>query len=485
MIRGAGLAEVVFALTLIATFVAAVLARRHSALDHGDELAGHRLNRWLIGLSAGTTANSGFIVTAAVGLGYTYGLKWVLLPVSWLLGDLIFWYFFPSRINQMGHDSHATTLSELLRDRLSGPLAPAIAVLSALVILTCLSGYTSAQWLAGQKFLAGAFGLPDYIALSLFALLIIVYSSIGGFRGSIYTDTLQAFIRIIGTIIALTVVTWFAMSDASSFSQHIAEAGDSFLNPFPGGTIPTVFGFVAGFAAAAIGFGLGQPQIISRYLAGSSPKETRSAWWIYMGFVQFTWIAMTVFGMILRGVMPAIPDPETGLSVFFQQNAGAVATGIIVADVFATIAATSNGLLIAMAQAANHDLLPRLFGSRSVTIPLAATTLVIGAITMVVSVLIHGSVLTVALSSVSMMGAGLAGPVMIKVLRWPHTGASLLISICTGLGAAAIWRYSGMSGFFNEAGVGIAAGLIANWLTIRSRSIYLLAPATSTARKGK
>ncbi|MGP0104051.1 sodium:solute symporter family transporter [Rhodoblastus sp.] len=469
MIPNITVAEAVFLITLAATFGAAFLARRHAANDGSGGLAEIKLNRWLVGLSAGTTANSGFIVTGAVGLGYAYGLQWVLLPLSWLLGDLVFWYFFPARINRFGRDSRATTLSQMLVHGLSGRAASAVGVLCALVILFCLAGYTSAQWLAGQKFLSGAFDLPDWVALGIFALLIIAYSSIGGFRGSVYTDALQAVIRIIGTIIALGAVTWFAVTDSATFWRNMASAGDGFLNIFPGGIVTTV-GFVAGFAAAAIGFGLGQPQIVSRYLAGSSPTETRSAWWIYVGFVQSTWIAMTVFGLVLRGVMPGIADPETGLSVFFQKNIGAVLTGLIVADVFATIAATSNGLLIAMSQAVTHDLLPKLFGKSDFRIPPSVTTLVIGLTTMLLSISLHGSVVSVALSSISLIGAGLAAAVMIKVMNWRHSAASLLGAIATGVCSAILWKQFGMSGYFNEAGIGMTVGLAANFL-ISQRAI--------------
>lgn len=135
----------IFLITLAATFGAAFLARRHSTKDTDHGLAEIKLNRWLVALSAGTTANSGFIVTAAVGLGYTYGLQWILLPLSWLLGDLLFWYVFPARINNLGRESQATTLSELLTHKLSGRAASAVAVLCALVILVCLAGYISAQ----------------------------------------------------------------------------------------------------------------------------------------------------------------------------------------------------------------------------------------------------------------------------------------------------------------------------------------------------
>lgn len=451
-----------------------MLARRHSARKGDDGLAGRNFNRWLVGLSAGTTANSGFIVTAAVGLGYTYGLQWMMLPIAWLLGDLIFWHLFPARINAFGHASQATTLSEMLRVGLDGPMAKVVSVLTALVIVVCLAGYTSAQWLAGEKFLTGAFNLPDHMALVLFAAMIIAYSGIGGFRGSIYTDTLQAVIRVAGTIIALVAIAIFIANEPVSFSRNIAAAGVSFLNPFPSGVLAGI-GFVCGFAAAAIGFGLGQPQIISRYLAGSSPAETQSAKWIYIGFVQFTWVSMTGFGILLRGVMPDLADPEAGLSIFFQSNVNAVATGIIVADIFATIAATSNGILIAMSQAVIHDLLPKRFSQHGRPASFAVVTVSIGILTMLISTTLDSSVVSLALSSVSLMGAGLAPAVIIKLMRWNHTSTSIVYTISIGIASAIAWKYSGMGGYFNEAGIGMLCGLFINLLFSYKRELYSVA----------
>ncbi|NJO12548.1 MAG: hypothetical protein HC872_02775 [Gammaproteobacteria bacterium] len=337
----------VFSLTLAATFAAALLARRHASLHDHNELTSRTLNKWLLGLSAGATANSGFVVTGAVGLGYVQGLQWIMLPLSWLLGDLIFWKWFPSRINNYGRSCRARTLPEMLTNDLprNSTLRPLIGIASAILILICLTGYATAQWIAGQKFLAGAFGWSGSAALAGFSLSIVAYSTIGGFRGSIYTDVLQAGIRIVGTSVALAIVVVVALEDSVAFRSNIAAAGPDFLNLLPGGTLLASIAFIGGFAAAAVGFGLGQPQIITRYLAGSTPAETQSAIWIYNGFVQFTWIAMTLFGTLLRGVMPQVSDPESGLSEFFMKNVNPLLAGIIIADVFATIAATANALL--------------------------------------------------------------------------------------------------------------------------------------------
>jgi sodium/proline symporter len=455
-------AEAVFLATLAATFFAAILARRHAGgtADHG--LAQRSLNRWLVGLSAGTTANSGFIVTGAVGLGYAYGMQWMFLPLSWLLGDLVFWHFFPARLNAYGRESGATTLSELITHGLQGRGARVVAVISACVIVACLVGYTAAQWLAGQKFLTGAFRLPEVAALALFGVTIVAYSAIGGFRGSVYTDTLQAVIRIVGTLLALVVVANFAFADLAEFQRNIAGAGPDFLTPFPAGFVAGA-GFVIGFAMAAIGFGLGQPQIVSRYLAGSSPAETGAAKWVYIGFVQFTWLAMTGFGMILRGVMPGLQDPEMGLSVFFQDRVNAVATGIIAADIFATIASTTNGLLIATTQALVYDLI----GGRRKQWMFGAATVLVGIVSIAATYATQGTVLSLALGSVSLLGAALAPAVMIKLMNWRHTVVSLASAIILGAAAAIAWKMSGAGAILNEAGVGIVAGLLVNWALSR------------------
>lgn len=475
-----GLAGLIFFLTLAATFGTAILGRLRARRAHGDEdedLAGRHLNRWFIGLSAGAAGNSGFIVTGAVGLGYAGGVHWLLMPFGWMLGDLVFWRLFPAKLNALAREAKAVTLSEMLTFDLSGRMARLISILVALLLIAFLSTYTSAQWLAGRKFLSGIFDLNGFSALIFFSATIVVYSALGGFRGSVYADTLQALIRIIGTTIAVAAVVWFAAENPVSFSQNIKAAGGDFLTLFPKGAGFAAFGFVAGYAAAAIGFGLGQPQIITRYFAGRSPQETQAAWWIYIGFVQATWLAMTSFGILLRGVMPGIADAETGLSLFFQHNMGAVVSGIIFADVYATIASTSNSLLVAIGQTLYRDIVCfRQSAAERRTATTFSVIFLIGLATIGLSLVLPGNVFSIAIGSISKIGAAVGGPVMIKALGWRHSAASLLAAILTGLITACAWAALGYGSLFNEAGVGLIGSLLANWLFVSTRAATAPAP---------
>lgn len=460
----------VFIASLALTFGVVFLARLRNKESHSeDDLAGRKLNRWMVGLSAATTGNSGFIVTGAVGLGYAYGVHWLLLPLSWLLGDLIFWKIFPERLNTLSRKAKATTLSEVLTFDLQGNAAKLISIIVSILLITFLATYTSAQWLAGKKFLSGVFALDDFTALLLFSATIVAYTTIGGFRGSVYADVLQSFIRLIGTILALGAVIWFAVTNSAMFTANIHAAGPDFLSFFGNGSILSILGFIGGFALAAIGFGLGQPQIVTRYMAGSSPEETKSAWWIYIGFLQFTWISMTVFGIFLRGVMPDLADPETGLSHFFQQNIGAIATGIIFADIYATIASTSNGIIVAIAQTLQRDILVKVFRMKEANFSHNSVVIfILGVITILLSFVLPGNVFSIAIDSIAKIGAGIAGPMFIKTLGWRHTANSLLFSILSGIGAAYLWSHAGLGSAFNEAGIGIICSLLVNWVVMQT-----------------
>ena len=99
------IATAVFVATLALTFFAAYLGRAIRPGVATTASPTRSFNRWLIGLSAGAAANSGFVVTGAVGLGYLGGAQFLLLPLGWLVGDILFWSVFPGRINDFGRVS--------------------------------------------------------------------------------------------------------------------------------------------------------------------------------------------------------------------------------------------------------------------------------------------------------------------------------------------------------------------------------------------
>jgi sodium/proline symporter len=199
----------VFFVTIVLTLWLAVLAKRHAtALPSEERLAGRSLNKYILGLSAGATGNSGFIMTGAVGLGYASGMQWLLLPLSWLIGDLIFWKLFPGRLNKVSRETSTANIPEFLSHGVNIFWQKIIRVTAGILLVIFVGIYIVSQWIAGGKFLSTYLSLESDLAIITVGAFVVGYTMIGGFRGSVYTDVLQAFLMIIITIIAIAGVVF-------------------------------------------------------------------------------------------------------------------------------------------------------------------------------------------------------------------------------------------------------------------------------------
>merc|ERR1711964_875050 len=128
--------------------------------------------------------------------------------------------------NQVARKSGAITVPDIFRDRFR---SPSLGIVSSLLMVFMLIFYLVAQFKAGAMIMRMLLGnLPAfqqaarfvewiptrlalasqgsqdaeyYLALLLFALLVIAYTAYGGFRAVVWTDVLQGIVMIIGVMI--------------------------------------------------------------------------------------------------------------------------------------------------------------------------------------------------------------------------------------------------------------------------------------------
>ncbi|MDS8744576.1 hypothetical protein RLK13_08430, partial [Streptococcus pneumoniae] len=82
----------------------------------------------------------------------------------------------------------------------------AVVLLSALSIIIFLFSAMAAQWIGGARLIESLTGLSYQSALFLFAVSVLVYVTIGGFRAVALTDAVQGAVMLIGTLILLVAV---------------------------------------------------------------------------------------------------------------------------------------------------------------------------------------------------------------------------------------------------------------------------------------
>ena len=126
--------------------------------------------------------------------------------------------------------------------------------------------------------------------------------------------------------------------------------------PFQSWSTATFLGFFLGWSSASVGFGLGQPQIISRYFAGKNETEVKKAKWTYIMFLQFTWVGMTLFGYLLGLSGFTALDPEASLAEYSFQNFHPIISGIILAGIFSAIASTIDSMVLSISTSLSIDI---------------------------------------------------------------------------------------------------------------------------------
>lgn len=459
-----------FSIFLIIFLWIGVFAAKFSTHTEDDYLLGNRsFGKYFIGLSAGATANSGWVMIGAVGMAYSQGISALLLVFGYLLGDLTFWMLFPERINKIALERNTQTISELIGSSVKSHGQPIITSIVALLTVIFIGAYTAAQFSAAGKTLDVFFGLNPELGALIAVSVILVYCISGGLRASIWTDIVQAFIVIFVSFGLFVVV----LIKAGSISNIIFELNqiDPQLTQFTVGfTSWTLLAYIIGFFSFGFGFDMSQPHMLVRLLAGKNPKEAKQARWIYLAYVYFTWILLMLFGVICRVLIPDIDDPEKVLPFFAMNHFNPWLTGVILAGIFSIIASTADSQILVCSSALAKDISPAFYQKMSKKYGVKyqqLITLLVGILTFTATIYLSTTVFTLVLFAVGALASSLGPAMLITLLNRRTHWLVLSLTMLTGLITSITWRYLEFHHIINEILPGFILALLIHELLMR------------------
>jgi len=117
---------------------------------------------------------------------------------------------------------NAVTISDYLRARYN---SPAVVVLCSVALVVFFITQMVAQFIGGATLIQTVTGLPYAAGLTIFAVVVILYTSVGGFRAVVITDTIQGFIMAIGTFLMI----FFIARAGGGFENLIQQTAE--MNP--------------------------------------------------------------------------------------------------------------------------------------------------------------------------------------------------------------------------------------------------------------
>ncbi len=320
-------------------------------------LGGRRLGRWVTALSAEASDMSGWLLLGLPGYAYLSGLEAGWIALGLLAGTYLNWKLVATRLRiytQLAGD--AITLPEFFEQRFADH-SRVLRVVAALFVLLFFTFYTSSGLVASGRLFEAVFGIDYRSAILAGALVVVVYTFLGGFLAVSWTDLVQGwlmFFALVAVPVAVMEIQGGPQSSIASLQQHNA----ALLDPLSGADGQTL-SLVA--IASLLGWGLGyfgQPHILARFMAIRRVEELPAARAIAVSWVTVTLVAAVLVGVTAVGYLET---PLTGadsekvfmemVSVLFHP----LIAGVCLAAILAAIMSTADSQLLVASAALSDD----------------------------------------------------------------------------------------------------------------------------------
>jgi solute:Na+ symporter, SSS family len=373
-------------------------------------VGGRSISAFHVGLSIAATDVGGGFSIGLGGLGYMIGLSgsWLLftgIVGAWLSAVLII-----PKIKKIDARHKLLTFPDFLRLRYDEKVASTAAVISGIGYL----GFTGAQVLAGAKlasatiFIKPPLGIdPFKFSILIIAVIIILYTVLGGLKAVIFTDTVQWIVLFSGLIF---LAIPFSLVKVGGFSALVKALPGDFFSL-------TNLSFVqfVNWMVTIVPIWFVAMTVYQRMYASRNVREAKIAWYIG-GLFEYPLLAFTgVFLGLCSRVMFSGIDGEMGIPLLIRDVLPVGIAGIVAASYFSAIMSTADSCLMASSGNFTNDLLQRYVikkpGEKKMMAVSQGVTLVIGLLALLIAIS-FSSVLDAILHTYSFMVSGLLVPTL-------------------------------------------------------------------------
>ena len=260
---------------------------------------------------------------------------------------------FGKRVALLARKFNAVTVVDIIRARFNSNF---LAAISAFVIVLFFCGTMTAQFVGGAKLFSAVTGYSYETGLILFGLVVVIYTSIGGFRAVALTDTCCALIMMVGIVLLLHYVLQ-AGGGYENIMLTIEKNNPEMLEPFSAGNMPLGLYFTQWLLVGICTIAL--PQSVVRGISYKNTQGLHSAMLIGTVVVGFMNIGINFTGILAHGVLTGAPAdyggvdniiPTTIVTVMPKELVGLAIIGPLAASI-----STISGLLIVASSAIIKD----------------------------------------------------------------------------------------------------------------------------------
>ena len=316
-------------------------------------VGGQSLGGFVLAMTMVATYSSVSSFVGGPGMAYEIGFGWIYMAVIQTMTIFLVLGIFGTRVARLARRIHAVTIVDIIRHRYR---SDALAAVAAFVIVLFFAASMVAQFVGGAQLFAAVTGYSYELGLVLFGIVVVIYTSIGGFRAVALTDTCCAIVMMLG-IVLLFYYVLAAGGGFAAILENLRTAHPAMLTPTAEGRMPISLYVSQWLLVGALTIAL--PQSVVRGISYRSSRDMHRAMIIGTVVIAFMNIAVNLVGVLGRGVFGVDAKSLGGVDSVIPQLMAHVMPpellGFAIIGPLAASISTISGVLIVASSAVVKD----------------------------------------------------------------------------------------------------------------------------------
>ncbi|MCR5352735.1 MAG: sodium/proline symporter PutP [Clostridiales bacterium] len=419
-------------------------------------LGGRKLSPLVAAMSAEASDMSSWLLMGLPGVALAGSIaeaSWTAIGLA--VGTYLNWLIVAKRIRVYTSKCGSITIPEFFHKRYNDN-SKILRTVAALAIIIFFIPYTASGFSACGKLFSTLFGADYVTTMIISAVVIVAYTTMGGFLAASTTDLIQSIVMTF----ALVFVLIFGISKAGGMGAVVenAKSLEGYFTLFKqnvGGVIGSYDGLtIASTLAWGLGY-FGMPHILLRFMAINDEHKVKTSRrvasvWVVIAMAVAILIGVVGFSLIKNGTVAGLADPERIIILLANVISEygilfAIVGGIVLSGILASTMSTADSQLLTAASGISEDIAKGVFGvklsNKASMIIARCTVIVISIVAVILALNENSSVFRIVSFAWAGFGASF-GPVILLALFWKRSNKyGAIAGMIAGAVMVFVWKF--------------------------------------------
>jgi len=326
-----------------------------STSDKDYFLGGKSMGPWVTAMSAQASDMSAWLLMGLPGSILAFGLGEAWIGIGLALGTALNWILIARRLRRFSEAAgDSITLPQYLTNRFAAK-SKALQIICAVVFLACFTVYVASAFVAGTKVFTSLFPeIEPAVAMLIFAVILIIYTFLGGYKAVCWTDFFQGLLMLVA-VMAVPIIIVVTRSGELTADALVPVGEYTFVDSLFSASPTTI----ANGLAWGLGY-FGMPHILVRFMAIKKPSMVKKSAtvaiiWVVLALVSVIFIG--TFGRMLIGAELLGKGAQDMVFVQLSRDLfPAGVTGFLLAAIIAASMSTADSQLLVASSSFTSDI---------------------------------------------------------------------------------------------------------------------------------